>query len=178
MREIRPSHIPENVSLYTVGPLCKLVTPKIQEIIKWFSNTSNKGLAKGSNNHLASVFCWLEERLANYTCPNNAYKNWVNNRVLLSYSTQLDNLGLLDVVKISVEYEKIDWTFFATLVAFWNPCINQFQYPEGYMSATLFGVFAITGCLVTGESLPLSVDDDLCAKAKIHMKNHNNKFPS
>lgn len=56
--------------------------------------------------------------------------------------------------------------------------MNQFQFPEGYMSVTLFDTFALTGCPVMADSIPLSLDDDLCAKTKAHMNHHKDKVPS
>lgn len=46
--EIRPPHIPKDASLYIVGLICKLTTPKIHEMITQFPNTSEKGLVMGS----------------------------------------------------------------------------------------------------------------------------------
>lgn len=132
----------------------------------------------GSIDHLKSVFRWQEERLVNHTYPSDSYKKWVNNQVLPIYTTQLDHLGLLDLVNISFKYEKIDWTFLGVLVAFLNPCINQIQFLEGYMSTTLLDTFVITGCPVIGDSLPLLLDTNLHTKMKCHMKHHKDKVPS
>lgn len=75
-----------------------------------------------------------------------------------------------EVILYSDKKIQLKWNFIAALCAFWNPNIDQFQFPEGYMTITVLVVWNICGASHVGLILLIAISSDTLKKCESFLK--------
>jgi hypothetical protein len=76
---------------------------------------------------------------------------WVA-RVALSKIDKWETLGISEAIRASKYEMPINPSLLTSLLCFWSPATYTFSFPEGYMTPTVFDVFALLGLRPMGAT--------------------------
>ena len=74
--------------------------------------------------------------------PAPSWGAWVA-RLTLAKLDKWKMLGISEAIRVSKYEMPINPSLLTSLLCFWSPATNTFFFPEGYMTLTIFDIFAL-----------------------------------